>query len=152
MSNDLGRSELAILHSIFLGEVGACTSPRWSLKIPSEGNHMFGAPHSTHLSELNLTSLQRSKESKGICELSNAISLSNTCLIINAVSATKLHKQSTHWQDPTSAVFSTSYTLEATEECENKTKQSSVLTYTPELIELEPLRLKPGIGIFKIFY
>lgn len=82
MSNDLGRSELAILHSIFLGEVGACTSPRWSLKIPSEGNHMFGAPHSTHLSELNLTSLQRSKESKGICELSNAISLSNTCLLL----------------------------------------------------------------------
>lgn len=44
MSNDLGRSELAISCGVFLGEFGACASPRWSFQISSEEHHLFGAP------------------------------------------------------------------------------------------------------------
>lgn len=58
MSNDLGRSQLAIPHGVFLGEFGACTSPKWSFQISSEEHHLFGAPQSTYLSGLNLTGLQ----------------------------------------------------------------------------------------------
>lgn len=117
MSADLGRSDLLILHSVFLGEVGACTSPRWSFQIPSEEHYLFGAPDTIHLSGLNLTSLSRSKKNKEFCKFSSAISMSNIHPVINLMSAAELHKQSTHGQGPTSAVLSPSCTLETIGEC-----------------------------------
>ena len=84
ISDDLDRSELPILHSVFLDEVETCNSPRWSFQIPYEEHHLFDAPYTVHLSGLNFSSLLRSKKRKRkvFCELSNAISMSNIHLVI----------------------------------------------------------------------
>lgn len=115
MSNDLGKSELAIPCGVFLGEFGAYTSPRWSFQIPSEEHHLFCAPQSTYLSGLNLTSLQRSQNIKDLCKLSNVIPVSSISPVINLVSAIKVRKPLSNLQGPISTVSSPSCTLEAME-------------------------------------
>lgn len=130
ISDDLDRSELPILHSVFLDEVGTCNSPIWSFQIPYEEHYLFDAPYTVHLSGLNLSSLRRSQKIKRkvFCELSNAISMSNVHPVIYLVSPAKLHKQSTHRQGPTSAVLSPSCTLDTIGKC---FKKSQCLPFPP---------------------
>lgn len=93
MSNDLGRSELAIPCGVFsLVSLEPVLLPDDLSKSHLKIIICLGSPK--YLSEWPepLSSLQWNKNSKGLCKLSNVIPVSSICPVVNLALAIKIHK------------------------------------------------------------